>query len=180
MLAALGADAFPHVSGSLAGHLCRTSSLLAQWGARAALCAAGRFHAVYGTDGIEGELLAPTERSRVAATIGDEAERVAYLYGACTRDRYHPRLGTDAESRFVDRFTATEYPIVRASLHDFCELTLANELELARSSPAFRVKHGVALAELASRMHPHVSPAALAACAETLPWHRHETRSGRR
>src|SRR4051812_20950107 len=57
-LLALGADHFPHVAGSLAPHLSRTAALLQQWGNRPALCLAGLYHAVYGTDGIVGSLVA--------------------------------------------------------------------------------------------------------------------------
>jgi len=47
-LVAIGADAFPHVSGSLARHLAATERLLRNWGSRDALCIAGLYHAVYG------------------------------------------------------------------------------------------------------------------------------------
>jgi hypothetical protein len=53
-------------------------------------------------------------------------------------------------------------------LRDFCELTLANELELASSSAAFRRKHRDDLLALTERMHAYVSVAAYAAMRETL------------
>ena len=39
-----------HSEKGLLAHLLGTRKLLEQWGARAALCAAGLFHSVYGTD----------------------------------------------------------------------------------------------------------------------------------
>jgi hypothetical protein len=156
-----GAGAFPHVSGTLASHVERTEALLRRWGSRHALCVAGLYHAVYGTAGIDGALVSIADRGSVAQTIGAEAERIAYLYGACDRDAFHPRIGTADQLRFVDRFTGTEYPIAHSDLGDFCELTIANELELALTSRAFRDKHRDALSALFERMRGIASAQAL-------------------
>ena len=160
----MGADVFPHVTGTLAPHLRHTAVLLAHWGNREALCVAGLYHAAYGTDGIVGALVSHERRSLLAAIIGDDAESIVYLYGACDRDAFHPRIDTPRATQFVDRFAQSEYAISASSLADFCELTLANEFELARSSAAFAAKHGRSLARLAERMRAHVSRAALCAC----------------
>jgi hypothetical protein len=167
-LRALGADDFPHVAGSLAAHLERTRAWLRRFGARDALCRAGLHHAVYGTDGIDGELLALSTRRAVAEVIGNEAEAIVYHYAACDRDRFHPRIGTRDECRFADRFEGRDRAITTAMLRDFCELTLANELELASSSPAFCLKHCGELCALTERMRVHVSAAAYAAMRGTL------------
>lgn len=167
-LAALGAGSFAHVNGPLDQHLHRTAQLLRDWGSRDALCVAGLYHAVYGTAGIRGALVGIEERSTIADSIGDDAERIAYLYGACDRDRFHPRIGTDAQFRFVDRFAQTEYPIAEPLLRDFCELTVANELELATQSAAFLRKHGE-LRALFQRMQGLVSDACKAAFVRTFP-----------
>ena len=167
-LAAMGAADFAHVAGTLAPHLANTAALLQQWGNRDALCIAGLYHAVYGTDGILGELTTLSRRSSIAEVIGTEAEAIVYVYGACDRDAFHPRIGTPRATQFVDRFTATEYAIPVSMLADFCELTLANELDLARTSAAFLSKHRRELAELAERMQAHVSDAALCACRDLL------------
>jgi hypothetical protein len=170
-LAAMGAGEFAHVAGTLAAHLANTAALLKRWGNREALCLAGLYHAVYGTDGIRGELTTPGGRSLIVDVIGAESEAIVYRYGACARDAFHPRIGTPRATQFVDRFTESEYSISVAALADFCELTLANELELAISSAAFLTKHGPALADLAERMREHVSSAALCACRDVLRAH---------
>lgn len=167
-LHALGADDFPHVVDSLAAHLERTEAWLRRFGAREALCRAGRHHAIYGTGGIEGELVALSARRAVAEAIGDEAEAVVYHYAACDRDRFHPRIGTCDECTFADRFERRDRAITTTMLRDLCELTLANELELASTSAAFRGKHRDDLLALTERMHAHVSAAAYAAMRETL------------
>jgi hypothetical protein len=163
-LVAMGADEFPHIAGTLAPHLLRTASLLREWGNRPALCLAGLYHAVYGTAGIRGALVPPGRRHAIVEIIGAEAEHIAYLYGACDRDAFHPRIGTGDARQFVDRFTRSEYAISDAALRDFCELTLANERELAVSSDAFHAKHRDALARLAGQMRDLVSAGAYAAC----------------
>jgi hypothetical protein len=164
----LGAHDFPHVVDSLAAHLERTEAWLRRFGAREALCRGGRHHAIYGTAGIAGKLLALSARRAVAAAIGDEAEAIVYLYAASDRDRFHPRIGTRDECAFADRFDGCDHPISGTMLRDFCELTLANELELASSSAAFRRKHRDDLLALTERMHAYVSVAAYAAMRETL------------
>lgn len=156
-LVAFGADAFSHVSGSLARHLVETERLLRSWKSRDALCLAGLYHAVYGTDGIRGSLAGLDRRGAIVGIIGAEAETLAYLYGACARATFHPRIGTPDQLRFADRFTASEYPIAEASLRDFCELTVANELELALASDAFRMEYAAELSAFFRRMEGLVS-----------------------
>lgn len=164
----LGAEALGHVSGSLASHLRGTEALLRSWESREALCAAGLYHAVYGTEGIRGTLVGLERRPEIAAIIGGEAEGLAYLYGACARAQFHPRIGTPRQLRFADRYTATDYPISEATLRDFCELTVANELELATGSDAFRVEYGAELTEFFDRMNGLLSVAAVEAYRTTL------------
>jgi len=159
-LRALGADRIAHVAGSLAAHLERTEEWLRRFGAREALCRAGRHHAIYGTAGIHGALIPLAKRRAIAAAIGDEAEAIVYRYAACDRDRFHPRLGGANECTFADRFAGCDHSVTQAELRDFCELTLANELDLVATSPAFRRKHREDLRDLAKRMHAHVSDAA--------------------
>ena len=167
-LLAMGADRFAHVSGPLSEHLHRTQALLRQWGNRSAVCLAGLYHAVYGTEGIRGSLVGLDARATIGAIIGDEAEQIAYVYGACARSRFHPRIGTVDQLRFADRFTGTEYPITASALRDFCELTLANELELATRSDAFRAEYRDELSAFFDRMRGLVSDAGFEAYRRTL------------
>jgi hypothetical protein len=153
----LGAAAFPHVNGTLAKHLQGTGRMLRSFGARDALCVAGFWHAVYGTDGIRGSLSSLDDRAAIAELIGVESEALVYLYGACARDAFHPRIGTQDALRFVDRYTKAEYPITVQQLRDFCELTLANELELMQNGQRFRAKHAPELDRFFGRMRGLVS-----------------------
>jgi hypothetical protein len=156
-LQALGAGEFEHLNGSLAAHLRGTESLLREWGAREVVCIAGLYHAVYGTDGFNPSLVGIDMRQRIASLLGQEAEELAYLYGACNRRVYYPRIGTVSQLVFADRFTNTEYDISNEQLRDLCELILANELEIAQGSTEFRAKHGAILSKLFGRMEGLVS-----------------------
>jgi hypothetical protein len=167
-LHALGAAAFPHLNGTLEAHLPGTERLLRQWGSRDAVCTAGLYHAVYGTDGIAGCLTSLDAREALARVIGNEAESLVYLYGACDRERFHPRIGTPAQNTFVDRFAAREYAIDAATLCNFCEITVANELDLALGNPGFARRHAEALLELFARMRGLASAAAQQAAFDVL------------
>ena len=158
-LHALGAGEFQHLNGSLAAHLRGTESLLREWGAPESVCIAGLYHAVYGTDGYNPALVGIDMRQRIQALLGQEAEQLAYLYGACNRRVYYPRIGTDAQLRFADRFSDTEYDISDEQLRKLCELILANELEIAQGSEEFRNKHGAILCKLFNRMEGLVTAA---------------------
>jgi hypothetical protein len=73
-------------------HLIGTRRLLDIWGSRPALCDAGLFHSVYGTEYFE-----PTrtpQRDAVTAIIGAEAERIAWLWCAVRRDTLVPARAT--------------------------------------------------------------------------------------
>jgi hypothetical protein len=156
-LQALGAGEFEHLNGSLAAHLRGTETLLREWSACEAVSIAGLYHAVYGTDGYNPALVGISMRKHIASLLGKDAEELAYLYGACNRRLYYPRIGTESQLIFADRFTNTEYLISNEQLRDLCELILANELEIAQGSADFRAQHGANLSKLFMRMEGLVS-----------------------
>jgi len=158
-LKALGAGDFAHLNGSLAEHLRHTEALLRQWGNRDAVCLAGLYHAVYGTDAFDEKLVSLDMRQAIATIIGSEAEALTYLYGACNRKTYYPRIGTSEQFLFADRFAQSEYAIDESQVRDLCELILANEMELLIAGVEFRSKFGVQLAKLFARMQGLVSTA---------------------
>ena len=156
-LQALGAGELEHLDGSLETHLRGTEALLRSWGACESLCVAGLYHAVYGTDGYSPALTSLAGRRSIAEAIGAEAEKLAYLYGACNRKVFHPRIGTEAQLLFADRLSNRDYGIQPRQLAQLCELILSNELEIASRSAQFRAKHGAALSRLFERMSGLVS-----------------------
>ena len=157
-LQALGAGEFEHLNGSLAAHLRGTERMLREWGGSEPLCTAGLYHAVYGTDGYDPALAPLAERGVIAKLIGAEAEALAYLYGACNRTVFYPRVGTAAQLVFADRFSNGEYDLRAGQLSQLCELIVANELELASNNAGFRTKHAAAMSRLFDRMSGLISP----------------------
>lgn len=169
-LAAMGAGALAHVNGDLFGHLKGTCELLKRWGAPRHVCLAGLYHAVYGTAGFADQLL-PLERRRdVAMVIGDAAEELVYLFSACDRADLYPRLDRrESPLRFRDRFSGATSVPPAALLAGFCELTLANEAEIAlQAGPAARPRYLRLVAALVPALGPYVSAAAVGECRALL------------
>ena len=148
----MGAGEFVHLNVSLEAHLCGTEYLLRSWGAPEHVCRAGLFHAAYGTAGFADALTPIALRSEISNLIGQQAENLVYLYCACDRNKFYPSIGSPAQNQFPDRFMATTLQVAPTVLGELCELTAANELEIARGSQPFRVQHGAALAVLFNRM----------------------------
>ena len=136
----LGAKGIAHWNGDLEAHLVGTYDLLRAWGNSDDVCMAGLYHAVYGTDGFPMQLVELPDRPRIASIIGDQAEELVYLYAACERSTVNPQIGRSEPVIFSNRFTHQERPLLRGELTAFCELTLANELEIVEKGPSFLTK----------------------------------------
>lgn len=167
-LAELGAADFAHINGNLIDHLKSTKDLLSSWPASPALQDAGLYHAAYGTAAFEEQMVAANQREKIARIIGPEAEEIVYQYCACDRDYFWPQLGLMEYPKFRNRFTLQTYPLERQAVKDFCELTLANELEIAMRSRDFITQHGSGLLKLFTNMAPFLSPSANSAVTRVL------------
>ena len=167
-LAALGAADFAHINGNLIDHLQDTKDLLASWSASKVLQDAGLYHAAYGTAGFEEQMVAANQREKIAEIIGPQAEEIVYQYCACDRDYFWPQLGIAKNPKFRNRFTLQSYPLKPQALKDFCELTVANELEIAMGSVDFVTQHGGGLLKLFTHMAPLLSPSANSAVTRVL------------
>jgi hypothetical protein len=85
LLRALGFGTLQHDSHvPFLSHLSGTRRLLAAWGERPALCDAGLFHSVYGTEYFEPDRT--PDPNEVIALIGADAERIARLWCTIRRD----------------------------------------------------------------------------------------------
>ncbi|MDX3532504.1 hypothetical protein P1P75_40455 [Streptomyces sp. ID05-39B] len=167
LLRELGAGTLAHPGGTLLAHLLRVRSRLADWGAGPELQLAGLCHAFYGTDGFPSALLPVDRRGELVAVIGEEAEAIVYFYASCDRKASYP-TPAGPDPRFHDRFTGTRRISVPRLLHDFADLTAANELDLADLDPAFRERWGPDLLTLFTRLRPLLSGAAWDDCRRIL------------
>lgn len=157
ILKSLNAGDFQHLNGTLEIHLKATAELLKKWDASEAVQTAGLFHAAYGTAGFSQHMVSLEQRQSIAQTIGKDAEALVYLYCSCDRVFVLPQFGKAQDIAFRDRFTGTDFVLSNDDAFMFCELTVANELELVYASAAFKKQHGRGLYELFNRMSGYLS-----------------------
>lgn len=157
VLQTMGAGDFQHLNGSLEAHLKGTAKLLADWGASETLQVAGLFHAAYGTAGFDERMVALKQRKGIAKLLGEPEEALVYLYCSCDRDFVFPQFAHTEVIKFKDRFTGQIFPLDENSARLFCELTVANELELVTASEAFKTQYGAALLTLFDSMQRYLS-----------------------
>ncbi|RAO42205.1 DUF6817 domain-containing protein [Micromonospora saelicesensis] len=151
-----GAESIEHPGGTLYSHLCRVEQRLTACGAAAHVRLAGLTHAAYSTDGFDLALISWTDRQRLQAVIGPEAEELVYLYGACDRNRTWPDLvGT---SVVHDRFTGQEWLLGPDGIGPFVDLSIVNELDVIEQNPGLLVKHGDYFRDLFARWASATSP----------------------
>lgn len=129
----LGADQVEHPGGNLLKHLQRVRDLVQGWGGSTRACLAALCHATYGTDGFPHPLLPLDKRACLRAAIGDDAERLVYLYNACDRAKTYPHI-SETPLPLIDRFTGEVVNLAGSDLSDFALLTIANELDVARTA----------------------------------------------
>jgi hypothetical protein len=133
LLRALGFGTLQHDSHvPFLSHLYGTRRLLASWGERPALCDAGLFHSVYGTEFFEPDRAA--DRSDVIALIGAEAERIAGLWCTIKRETL------DIAHRTVQlRHADSTETLTSAEVSDLATLWAADTVEqIHRMEPSER------------------------------------------
>jgi hypothetical protein len=129
-LRSLGFGALEHDSHvPFLSHLIGTRRVLGSWGAREALCDAGLFHSVYGTEYFQPD--STPERDAVVAVIGAEAERVAWLWCEIRR------ATIDVDSRCVRlRHDDSVEALTEQEVADLAELWSADTVEqIGRMAP---------------------------------------------
>jgi hypothetical protein len=119
----------PHSDRGLLDHLLGTRQLLVEWEARPALCDAGLFHSVYGTECYELQAIPLTMRNEVQQLIGEEAESLAWLFCMIRRESLYENPGHDGEWRVQHRLTDEWLPLTKIQFQDLLTLNIANTLE---------------------------------------------------
>ncbi|MGC4790359.1 DUF6817 domain-containing protein [Micromonospora sp. DT178] len=151
-----GAETIQHPGGTLYAHLCRLHDRLAELGCGVDAQLAGLAHAVYGTDGFYVTLLDRTDRATLRNLIGDDAEALVYLYGACDRRRTWRELATTGE--VVDRFTDQTWHLSPGQMRPFVDLSIVNELDIVEQDPLTADKYGAYFRSLFAAWAPIASP----------------------
>ena len=158
-----GAAETSHSFSCLLEHLVSTRDILESWGACLPLCDAGLFHSVYGTESFPVVSVPLAERERVREVIGAEAEQLAYLFSAMTRESFEANLRHDGDYSVFDRVAGARVDISARTLRHLCNLSAANWLEQRPRLPAGLRELG---RERYRLMLPLLLPAAAAAAAE--------------
>lgn len=162
----MGVGEFAHLNGNLESHLLGTYGLLREWENPDHVCDAGLYHAVYGTQpmerlGLPHRAYSPSDRPGIREIIGEESERLVYLYAACDRDFFYPQIGSP-KAVYRDRFTGATRELPAETFREILEITMANELEICLSGPAFKERDRLGYIGLFERFKGFVSTRAYA------------------
>ena len=126
-----GAMAQPHSFSNLMQHLIGTRAILLSWQASPALCTAGLFHSVYGTESFQIASADFAEREVIREIIGEKCEEIVYYFSVMTRESFEANLTLESEfNRRIHKRTSLEWIEISASMfHNLCNLSAANWLE---------------------------------------------------
>ncbi|MEV4820398.1 DUF6817 domain-containing protein [Micromonospora sp. NPDC049274] len=117
-----------HSEANLLAHLRGVHDLLAEWGSGPALCDAGLFHSVYGTEIYPTGAIPHELRPAVRELIGAEAETLAYLFGTVTRSALFDAAFDGPPFLLEDRSGGC-VGVTGGQYADLAALTVANWLE---------------------------------------------------
>jgi len=170
----LGTTGIPHSGRSLYEHLAGVSAILHAWRQPEEVHLAGMFHSIYSTEKYRHATLPMSERGRLREVIGEEAERLVYLFAALPAATL---LAAAEAGKQLRPCGSIELPChwhqpasVRVSKVDFAHLIaihIANRLEQS-TKPATGI--GFWLSRLSSETKPlHSFPEALPAVVKDLP-----------
>lgn len=128
-LRAAHVDGLPHTERGLLDHLLGTRQLLVDWRAQSAVCDAGLFHSVYGTEHYAPTAIPISMRAGVQQLIGAEAESLAWMFCMMRRESFDQNLGREGEFAVQHRLTSEWLPLTPGQFHDLVTMTFANTLE---------------------------------------------------
>jgi hypothetical protein len=118
-----------HTEHTLLEHLVNTARLLKMWGCAEAVCRAGLFHSIYGTEVFTETPVSLAYREEVRSVIGAEAERLAYLFGAMERQTLYNNLDRNGDYTLFDRWQQAEISLTSADYVNLFTMIVANWLE---------------------------------------------------
>jgi len=130
-----GADAMAHSGSDLLAHLQGVHDLLRGWGAGDALCDAGLFHSVYGTEIFPTGAVPRELRPAVRDLIGEEAETLVHLFGTVARSSIFD-AAFDGAPFLLESRSGEQVGVTSAQYTDLAALTVANWLEQRGRFPA--------------------------------------------
>ena len=118
-----------HSNQTLLAHLSGVRALLLEWENPPEVLAAGLFHSVYGTESFRQTALPQSLRSTVRVVIGEQAEMLAYVFGAMEKTTFGASVHRGADFWVTDRHTAEKISLPDPQWTALCEVVVANWLE---------------------------------------------------
>lgn len=126
----LGAADIDHSENTYLAHASGVYRDLKSWGCSQALCDAGMFHSIYGTELFQGFTLPLERRGEVRDLIGERAERLAYLNCCLLRSSLDESTKREqGPYPLTDRFRQQEIELSQEDFDDLCRLHLCDWLE---------------------------------------------------
>jgi hypothetical protein len=132
----LGAGRVRHSKRTLLDHFVGVANILDRWGAEDRVWKAGLFHSIYGTEFFHDAVLPVAERPRVVARIGEEAERLAYLFCAFDRGSLYRAIDRGEPYEIELLANGARVPVSRRDIADLALVVWANALEQVPYVPA--------------------------------------------
>lgn len=130
-----GAGALAHSRADLLAHLQGVHDLLRGWGAGDALCDAGLFHSVYGTEIFPTGAVPIELRPAVRELIGERAETLVHLFGTVARGSIFD-AAFDGAPFLLESRSGEQVGVTSEQYADLAALTVANWLEQRPRFPA--------------------------------------------
>ncbi len=123
------ADETPHGGRRLLDHLVGTYRLLDAWGNGPAICRAGLFHSIYGTNIFAFRSAGLDQRPVIRVAIGEAAERLAYLFCMTNRPLSLLQALLQRQAQLPDIVNGGSLAITPEELSALVEIEVANFLE---------------------------------------------------
>lgn len=123
-------ESMEHTDCNLLQHLLGTRQLLADSGARLAVCDAGLFHSVYSTQTFEQTAIPLSRRAEVRELIGEEAENLVWLFCMIRRETFNQNLDRTDGFKVQHRLTNEWLPLTKTQVQDLATMLIINNLEM--------------------------------------------------
>lgn len=128
----LGAADIAHTKKTYLAHAISVYQDLKAWDCTEALCRAGLFHSIYGTQGFQDFALPLERQAELQALIGNHAEKIAFVNCFMNRDTFDAQI-TQPNMPYVilNRVTQAEMHLTKAEFDDLVCVHLCDWLEQA-------------------------------------------------
>ena len=125
----IGTESVPHTDTVFLAHLIGVYNDLRDWNASTAVCRAGMFHSIYGTEMFQTFALPLEQRDEVRELIGDHAEFVAWVNCVMDRETFDQQLDASAPYTIRNRVTGEPIEMDDTQFTDLCIVHLCDWLE---------------------------------------------------